>query len=134
MVTRLEALRENGQSIDSIAINKSHYFHCITSSMVRRDSHVQERVRMELQPGGVIAWIIVGIVAGWLTGRVMRGRGYGIIGDLILGLAGALVGGFLAGLVIQGSVGLIGSIVVAFLGAVVLVAILRTISGGRASV
>ncbi len=89
---------------------------------------------MDLQPGGIIAWIIVGIVAGWLTGRVMRGRGYGIIGDLIIGLAGALVGGFLAGLVIQGSVGLIGSIVVAFLGAVVLVAILRAVSGGRASV
>jgi len=89
---------------------------------------------MDLQPGGIIAWIVVGIVAGWLTGRVMRGRGYGIIGDLIVGLVGALVGGFLAGLVIHGSVGLIGSIVVAFLGGVVLVAILRTVSGGRAPV
>ena len=89
---------------------------------------------MELQPGGIVAWIVVGLVAGWLAGRVMRGRGYGIVGDLIVGLLGALVGGFLAGLIIQGSVGLIGSIIVAFLGAVVLLAVLRAISGGRAPV
>ena len=89
---------------------------------------------MELQPGGIIAWIVVGLVAGWLAGHVMRGRGYGLLGDLIVGLLGAVVGGFLAGLVIQGSVGLIGSIVVAFLGAVVLLAVLRAITGGRAPV
>jgi uncharacterized membrane protein YeaQ/YmgE (transglycosylase-associated protein family) len=89
---------------------------------------------MQLEPGGILAWIIVGLVAGWLTGKVMRGRGYGIVGDLVIGLLGALVGGFLVGLVWAGSVGLIGSIVVAFIGAVVLVAIVRTLTRGRAPV
>jgi uncharacterized membrane protein YeaQ/YmgE (transglycosylase-associated protein family) len=86
---------------------------------------------MALNPGGIIAWIVVGLIAGWLAGQVMKGGGYGIIGDLIIGLIGALIGGFLVGLFIQGSVGLIGSIIVAFIGAVVLVAIVRALSGGR---
>jgi uncharacterized membrane protein YeaQ/YmgE (transglycosylase-associated protein family) len=86
---------------------------------------------MALNPGGLIAWIVVGLIAGWLAGQVMKGGGYGIIGDLIIGLIGALIGGFLVGLFIQGSVGLIGSIIVAFIGAVVLVAIVRALTGGR---
>jgi uncharacterized membrane protein YeaQ/YmgE (transglycosylase-associated protein family) len=93
-----------------------------------------EVASMELRPGGIIAWIIVGLVAGWLTGLVMRGGGYGIIGDLVVGLIGALIGGFLVGLLIPGSVGLIGSIVVAFIGAVVFVAVLRAVSGSRSPV
>ncbi|HZU18690.1 MAG TPA: GlsB/YeaQ/YmgE family stress response membrane protein [Candidatus Dormibacteraeota bacterium] len=86
---------------------------------------------MELQPGGIIAWIVVGLVAGWLTGLVVRGRGYGLLGDLVLGLIGALIGGFVVGFVVHGSVGLIGSIVVAFIGAVILVLLLRLVSGSR---
>jgi uncharacterized membrane protein YeaQ/YmgE (transglycosylase-associated protein family) len=86
---------------------------------------------MDLNPGGIIAWIVVGLIAGWLAGQVMKGGGYGIIGDLVIGLIGALLGGFLVGFFIQGSVGLIGSIIVAFVGAVVLVAIVRALSGGR---
>jgi uncharacterized membrane protein YeaQ/YmgE (transglycosylase-associated protein family) len=89
---------------------------------------------MNLEPGGIIAWIIVGLVAGWLTGLVMKGGGYGIVGDLIVGLIGALIGGFVVGLLFQGSVGLIGSIVVAFIGAVILVVILRALTRGRAAV
>lgn len=81
-----------------------------------------------LQPGGILAWIVVGLVAGFLASRVMGG-GMGLIGDLIIGLVGALLGGFLVGLVVQTSVGLIGSIVVAFIGAVALLAILRSVSG-----
>jgi uncharacterized membrane protein YeaQ/YmgE (transglycosylase-associated protein family) len=84
---------------------------------------------MDLSPGGIIAWLIVGLIAGWLTGVVMKGGGYGIIGDLVLGLVGALIGGFLVGLVWHGTVGLIGSIVVAFIGAVILVAIVRAVTG-----
>ena len=88
---------------------------------------------MDLNPGGIIAWIVVGLIAGWLAGQVMKGGGYGLIGDLIVGLIGALIGGFLVGLFVHGSVGLIGSIIVAFIGAVILVAILRAVSGGRRS-
>ena len=87
---------------------------------------------MELSPGGIIAWIIVGLIAGWAASTVSRGRGYGLIGDIIVGLVGALLGGFLAGFFIQGSVGLVGTIIVAFLGALVLLFVLRLFGGGRA--
>jgi uncharacterized membrane protein YeaQ/YmgE (transglycosylase-associated protein family) len=90
---------------------------------------------MSLEPGGIIAWIIVGLVAGFLAGQVMKGGGYGVIGDIIVGIIGAFIGGLLFSFLMPGSsAGLIGSIVVAFIGAVILIAILRAVSGGRASV
>lgn len=89
---------------------------------------------MELQPGGILAWIVVGLIAGWLTGLLMRRGGYGVIGDLILGLLGALIGGFLVGLFYHGSVGIVGSVVVAVIGAVILVGVLRLLTGGRRAV
>lgn len=86
---------------------------------------------MALSPGGIIAWLVVGLIAGWAAGKVSRGHGFGLIGDLVVGLIGALVGGLIAGFFIQGSVGLIGSIIIAFLGAVILLALLRLVSGRR---
>lgn len=81
---------------------------------------------------GILSWIIVGLIAGWLAGIVMRGSGYGVIGDIILGIIGALVGGFLASAVfgVQDAVNGINatSIIVAFIGAVILVAIVRAIA------
>jgi uncharacterized membrane protein YeaQ/YmgE (transglycosylase-associated protein family) len=88
---------------------------------------------MELYPGGIIAWIIVGIIAGWLAGVVMKGGGYGIIIDLIVGLVGALLGGFLFGFLVHGDVGFWGSIVVSFIGGCILVAIVRAIAPARTS-
>lgn len=93
--------------------------------------HLQEVRVMDLAPGGIIAWLIVGLIAGWAAGAVSRGHGFGIIGDIVVGLIGALVGGFLAGFLIHGSVGLIGSILIAFVGAVILLAIFRAIMGSR---
>jgi uncharacterized membrane protein YeaQ/YmgE (transglycosylase-associated protein family) len=70
--------------------------------------------------------IIVGLIAGWLAGQVMKGGGYGVLMDLILGLLGGIVGGWLFGtLGIWPGGGIIGSIIVSFVGAVVLVAITR---------
>ena len=70
--------------------------------------------------------IIVGLIAGWLAGQVMKGGGYGILMDIVLGLLGGLLGGWLfVALGIGTGSGLNGSIVVAFIGAVVLVAISR---------
>ena len=89
---------------------------------------------MALSPGGLIAWIIVGLIAGWAAGKVSRGHGFGLIGDLVVGLIGALIGGLIAGVFIQGSVGFFGSIVVAFLGAILLLALIRLLSGGRRTV
>ena len=66
--------------------------------------------------------IIIGIIAGWLAGKVVRGRGYGIIGDLILGLLGGIVGAWIfRQLGIHGPNGRIGAVLVATVGAVVLV-------------
>jgi uncharacterized membrane protein YeaQ/YmgE (transglycosylase-associated protein family) len=90
---------------------------------------------MNLEPGGLIGWLIVGAVAGWLAGQFMKGGGYGLIGDIIVGIVGAFVGGLIFSLLLPGSsVGLIGSIVVAFIGAIVLIALVRAISGRRATV
>jgi uncharacterized membrane protein YeaQ/YmgE (transglycosylase-associated protein family) len=86
---------------------------------------------MDLSPGGIIAWLFVGLIAGWAAGKVSRGRGFGLIGDLVVGLIGALIGGIVAGVFIQGSVGFIGSIIVAFLGALLLLALVRLLSGRR---
>ena len=73
----------------------------------------------------LLGWIVIGIVAGWLTGRLMRGAGYGILMDLILGLVGAVLGGWLFGLLGIPAYGLIGSLAAATVGAVILVAIAR---------
>jgi uncharacterized membrane protein YeaQ/YmgE (transglycosylase-associated protein family) len=76
----------------------------------------------------MIAWLLVGLIAGWLAGQVMKGGGYGILVDLILGLLGGVVGGWLFGaLGIWPGGGLIGAIIVAFVGAVILVGISRLI-------
>lgn len=87
--------------------------------------------QMVLNPGGFIAWIIVGLLAGWLTGMVMSGGGYGLVRDTLLGLVGALIGGFVCGFFVQGAAGLWGSIVVAFIGACILVGIVRSFSPGH---
>ncbi len=90
---------------------------------------------MQLDPGGLIAWLVVGLIAGWLAGQFMRGGGYGIVGDIVLGIIGAFVGGFVFSLIMPGaSVGLIGSIIVAFIGAVILIALARALTRGRAAV
>ena len=77
--------------------------------------------------GGLIWWIVVGLVAGWLAGKVMKGGGYGVLMDIILGIAGAILGGWVFGIIGIHAGGLIGSIVVAFIGAVILVWIIRQI-------
>jgi uncharacterized membrane protein YeaQ/YmgE (transglycosylase-associated protein family) len=85
---------------------------------------------MVLEPGGIIAWLIVGLLAGWLAGQFMRGGGYGILGDIIVGIVGAFVGGLLFGIIAPGSsAGLLGSIVVAFIGACLLIALVRALPG-----
>jgi uncharacterized membrane protein YeaQ/YmgE (transglycosylase-associated protein family) len=75
---------------------------------------------------GFLAWIVVGLIAGWLAGLVMRGGGYGVLVDIVLGIVGGLLGGWIFGqLGIWPAGGMIGSIIVAFVGAVILVAITR---------
>ena len=86
-----------------------------------------------MSPGGVISWIVVGLIAGWLAGKVMSGGGYGMVRDVMLGLIGALIGGFVSGFFVHGEAGFWGSIGVAFIGACILVAIARAVMPGSAT-
>jgi|SRR2546421_6205856 len=81
----------------------------------------------------VLWWLVVGLIAGFLASRVMSGGGYGLIGDIVVGIIGAIIGGWLAGFLGIGSYGLIGTIVVAFIGACILIAIVHAVSGGRST-
>ena len=80
-------------------------------------------------PQSVIAWVVIGLIAGWLAGTVSRGRGFGCIADILLGLVGAFLGGWIfMKLGIFGG-GLLYSIAAATIGAIVLVTIARLFSG-----
>jgi uncharacterized membrane protein YeaQ/YmgE (transglycosylase-associated protein family) len=85
---------------------------------------------INLSMSNVLWWLLVGLVAGFLASRVMRGGGFGLIGDIVVGLIGAFIGGWLAGFLGLGSYGLIGTIVVAFIGACILLAILHAVTRG----
>ncbi|MEO6965576.1 MAG: GlsB/YeaQ/YmgE family stress response membrane protein [Acidobacteriaceae bacterium] len=80
----------------------------------------------------IIWWIIVGIIAGWLTGKIMSGGGYGMFMDMVIGLVGALIGGFIMRSVgFAGSGGIIYTILVAIGGAIILTLLLRLVTRGK---
>lgn len=86
---------------------------------------------------GILSWIVVGLIAGWLAGQVMTGGGYGLIGDIIIGVVGGLLGGFIATSLLHIGADVNGinleSILVAFVGAVILLVLIRLVGGGRRS-
>lgn len=76
----------------------------------------------------LLVFLIVGVVAGWLAGLLVKGGGFGLLGDLVVGVIGAFVGGYLfSSLGVSSGGGLIGSIVVAIIGAIVLLVLIRLI-------
>ena len=89
--------------------------------------------RLVTDPGSWLAWIVVGLIAGAVAARVVAGRGFGCIADIVVGVAGAIIGGYLLGALfnLNGTVGFLGSIVVAFIGAVVLLSVLKLFTRGR---
>jgi uncharacterized membrane protein YeaQ/YmgE (transglycosylase-associated protein family) len=81
-------------------------------------------------PQSVIAWILIGLIAGWLAGTISRGRGFGCLADIVLGMIGSILGGWIfTKLNIPGG-GLLFSIAAATVGAVILVSVARIFSGG----
>lgn len=76
-------------------------------------------------------FLLIGLVAGWLAGQIMDGGGYGVIGDLIVGVLGALLGGWIFGILGIYAGGIIGSLIVATLGAIIFLAILRVVKRRR---
>jgi uncharacterized membrane protein YeaQ/YmgE (transglycosylase-associated protein family) len=76
----------------------------------------------------VVWFCVIGIVAGWLAGRLMRGGGFGILGDLVIGILGAVIGGYVFGLLGVGmGGGLVGSLVTATVGAILLLFLIRLV-------
>lgn len=84
---------------------------------------------------GLLAWIVVGLIAGYLAGIVMKGRGSGLVNDIILGVIGAVVGGYLASVLLKMPDAVNGinvtSIVVAFIGAMIVIVALRALAPRR---
>ena len=84
----------------------------------------------------IVGWIVLGLIAGWLAGQFMRGGGYGVVGDIVLGILGALVGGWLTSALLGRDMvnGFnIESLIVSVIGAIILIAISRLFTGRRAS-
>lgn len=69
---------------------------------------------------GLIWWIIIGAVAGWLAGKLMRGGGFGLLVNIIVGIAGAIIGGWVFGLLGISASGILGSLITALVGAILL--------------
>jgi uncharacterized membrane protein YeaQ/YmgE (transglycosylase-associated protein family) len=76
---------------------------------------------------GILYWVIVGGIAGWLAGQVMKGRGFGLVGNILIGLVGGVVGGYVFDVLGLSASGTIGNIIVAFVGGVILVAVVNLI-------
>jgi uncharacterized membrane protein YeaQ/YmgE (transglycosylase-associated protein family) len=81
-------------------------------------------------PRSVIAWVVIGLLAGWIAGKVSRGRGFGCIANILLGLVGAVLGGWIFTKLEIQQYGFIYSLAAATVGAVILVAFARLFSGG----
>jgi len=95
-------------------------------SVLFSDSHVYF---VGIRTNSLIAWLIVGLIAGWIAGTVTRGRGFGCIVNIILGLVGAVIGGWIFTKLGIPTWGFWGSLAAAIVGAVVLVAIARLFAG-----
>ena len=99
----------------------------VFANVVLRD----ERIYYVEYRRGLLGWLLIGLVAGWLAGKITRGRGFGCIADIVLGLIGSFIGGWVfVKLAIFGG-GFWYSLAAATLGAVILVAIAHLFSGGR---
>lgn len=75
----------------------------------------------------LLLFLLIGLVAGWLAGKMMRGSGFGLFGDLVIGVIGSYLGGWLFGLLGLSAGGIIGSLVTALVGAIVLLWLIRLI-------
>src|ERR1700682_2263082 len=80
---------------------------------------------------GIVGWLIIGLLAGWLSGEFVCGKGFGCLGATVLGLIGAVLGGWLVSLLHIRAYGFLGGLAAATVGAVLLVAVARGLAGGR---
>jgi uncharacterized membrane protein YeaQ/YmgE (transglycosylase-associated protein family) len=89
-------------------------------------------ISVVLQPGNLIAWILVGLIAGFLASMLVRGRSFGCLGNIVVGLLGSFIGGVLASALDLGTnFHFWGSVFISFIGAAILVAFLQLFTGSR---
>ena len=101
-----------------------------TARAQRAASVVLQHAELDLRGHrGVIGWLIIGLLAGWLSGEVVRGKGFGCLGNILLGLIGAVVGGWLFEQLHISTFGFIGGLAAATVGAVAIVALARALAG-----
>lgn len=100
-------------------------FFCFANTIVEGDDVVVS---------SVIWYLIIGAVAGWLAGTFVKGHGFGLWADLIVGIVGAFIGGFAFSLLGIRMTGIVGELISSTIGAVVLLLAIRLVSGGRSNV
>lgn len=117
---------------DTLALTLPHcYFREVRMAATLWFQGVERRVFIIEWQHGLIGWIVIGLIAGWLAGKISRGHGFGCVTDILLGLVGAVLGGWIfVKLGILGG-GLLYSLAAATVGAVILVAIVHLFTGGR---
>lgn len=80
-----------------------------------------------MDPQGIIIWLVIGAVAGWLAGQIVKGGGFGLVGDIIVGIIGSVIGGWIFGSYVVGVPGVLGAIIGSTIGAVVLLFIIKLV-------
>ncbi len=103
----------------------------MSASSIVAEGMMLRAVVVGIEVNSLIGWVIIGLIAGWLTGKLTRGAGYGCLGDVVLGMVGAVIGGWIFDkLGILGG-GFLFSLAAAVVGAVVLVSIARLFAGHK---
>jgi uncharacterized membrane protein YeaQ/YmgE (transglycosylase-associated protein family) len=110
---------------DAIMLSVAAWIAGMQRPMTQRD------VVVYVETHSILWWLLIGLIAGWLAGTVARGRGFGCVVDVILGLVGAVIGGWIFERLGIAAFGFWGSLAAATVGAIVLVAIARLFAGGR---
>ena len=82
---------------------------------------------MEITLTSLVIWALIGLIAGWLAGEIMKGSGFGAVGNIVIGIIGAILGGVLLGLIGVDPGGFVGEVIQALIGALVLLALLRAV-------
>ena len=81
----------------------------------------------EITLASLVIWALIGLIAGWLAGELTKGRGFGVLGNIVIGIIGAILGGFLLGLLGVDPGGFVGEVIQALIGALVLLALLSAV-------
>jgi uncharacterized membrane protein YeaQ/YmgE (transglycosylase-associated protein family) len=111
--------------------NREDFLMLNLAALVLQNS--EHQIVIFLETHGIVAWIVIGLLAGWLAGTLSRGRGFGCFTNVILGLVGAVIGGWVFSLLGIVAFGFWGSLAAATVGAILLVAVARLFAGGGES-